>query len=92
MRTAPHTEGMGIRPAFTQRKRYADMIQHTDIEELDLEDEDYFPADRFDQNGLYILSPEEEAGIKESLEQAARGEIISNGDLMKEVEEWFKKS
>ncbi len=93
MRTTPPTKGQIAWPPFAQQKHYAEMNKHTDIEELDWKDEnDYIPADKFDKNGVYILSPEEKAGIQESLQQIARGELISNEDLIKEVEGWFKNN
>ncbi len=98
MRTAPHAEGIGIRPAFTQRKRYADMIQHTDIEELDLEDEELTEDEcrrlfesHLDENGVYILTPEQRARIELSRQQIARGECISHEDFMKELDAWLGK-
>ncbi len=99
MRTAPHTEGMGIRPSFTQRKRYADMKQqHADIEELDLEDEELTEEEcrrlfesHLDENGFYVLTPEQEARLKRAEQDIADGLVISHEDFMKELDAWLGK-
>ena len=66
-----------------------DMKKQLNMEEL--EAENFIPLNKFDANGVYILSQEEEEGIKESLEQVAKGDLISNEDLILEVASWFKE-
>jgi hypothetical protein len=53
--------------------------------------ESHFSINRLEDNNVYILSQEEEEGIKESLAQVAEGKLISNEDLMLEVVSWFKE-
>ena len=65
------------------------MRKKLNIEELDLEN--HFSINRFDAKSIYVLSQEEEEGIKESLAQVAKGELISNEDLMSEVALWLKE-
>ena len=64
------------------------MKKQRNIDEL--EAESFIPINKFDAKGVYMLSHEEEDGIKEALEQVAKGELISNEDLMLEVASWLK--
>jgi len=38
---------------------------------------------------IYKLTPEQKQEIKESQEQSARGEVISNDQLEKEINKWL---
>ncbi|MCL2097436.1 MAG: hypothetical protein FWH23_01575 [Bacteroidales bacterium] len=75
--------------SFLRQINKVDMQKKLNIKELDTEN--HTLVNRFDVNGVYILSSEEEEGIKESLEQVAKGELISNEDLILEVASWFRE-